>query len=250
MAFYYFSTIFISAILFCLAEYYFSLYREDKAYNYKETVNSIYNGFILLVIQGLSAWFFLAVGEKVYTMMWGPIVQSTPLAWLGTFIVVDLLYYIFHRTHHRVEKLLPIHLIHHSGSKYNFSLALMLPWVDQFYIYLYFLPLVLVGFNPSTVLFSYLFLFSYQFCCHCAYIQFPRFFDYVLVTPRNHGAHHHQKIAHQDSNFGGVFSVWDRLCKTYTHVDNPQAYAFGIEGEPQTNFYAMQKESVLQLFRK
>ena len=37
---------------------------------------------------------------------------------------------------------------------------------------------------------------------------------YVLVTPQSHRVHHSIERAHWDTNFGVIFSVWDRLFGT------------------------------------
>jgi sterol desaturase/sphingolipid hydroxylase (fatty acid hydroxylase superfamily) len=43
----------------------------------------------------------------------------------------------------------------------------------------------------------------------------------LLVTPRMHGIHHSTVVAERNSNWGTVFSVWDRLHRTFS-VHKPQ----------------------------
>jgi sterol desaturase/sphingolipid hydroxylase (fatty acid hydroxylase superfamily) len=45
---------------------------------------------------------------------------------------------------------------------------------------------------------------------------FQRWLEYVLVTPRMHFVHHSRTRAYSDSNYGFIFSLWDRLFGTYT----------------------------------
>lgn len=54
--------------------------------------------------------------------------------------------------------------------------------------------------------------------------------DWLLVTPQSHHIHHSQDPAHYNSNFGVIFSVWDRLFGTFTspHETDPKALRFGI----------------------
>jgi sterol desaturase/sphingolipid hydroxylase (fatty acid hydroxylase superfamily) len=45
-------------------------------------------------------------------------------------------------------------------------------------------------------------------------IRLERALNFVLVTPRMHGIHHSQVRGETDSNYGIVFSWWDRLHRT------------------------------------
>ncbi|MFT5212303.1 MAG: sterol desaturase/sphingolipid hydroxylase (fatty acid hydroxylase superfamily), partial [Flavobacterium sp.] len=42
---------------------------------------------------------------------------------------------------------------------------------------------------------------------------------YVLVTPDMHKFHHHFEAPWTDSNFGNVFSIWDRIFGTLVYED-------------------------------
>jgi sterol desaturase/sphingolipid hydroxylase (fatty acid hydroxylase superfamily) len=47
-------------------------------------------------------------------------------------------------------------------------------------------------------------------------LPFPGLLERVFVTPRYHFVHHNAKIEVANSNYGFVFSIWDRLFGTYT----------------------------------
>jgi sterol desaturase/sphingolipid hydroxylase (fatty acid hydroxylase superfamily) len=51
-----------------------------------------------------------------------------------------------------------------------------------------------------------------------------------------HKVHHSNVKAETDSNYTSLFSVWDRLFKTFCMVDNPKRIVYGIKGmeEEQT----------------
>lgn len=41
----------------------------------------------------------------------------------------------------------------------------------------------------------------------------------VIVTPRMHGVHHSQVTSETNANYGVIFSVWDRIHRSYkTHI--------------------------------
>ena len=43
--------------------------------------------------------------------------------------------------------------------------------------------------------------------------------SWVFVTPNMHKFHHHHEVPWTDSNYGGIFSVWDRLFGTFVYDD-------------------------------
>ncbi len=50
----------------------------------------------------------------------------------------------------------------------------------------------------------------------------------VICTPNMHRSHHHYRQPYSDTNFGNVFSFYDRLLGTYSIVDNHQL-VYGID---------------------
>ncbi|TVQ76400.1 MAG: sterol desaturase family protein [Flavobacteriales bacterium] len=50
----------------------------------------------------------------------------------------------------------------------------------------------------------------------------------VFVTPNIHRIHHHYKLPLTDSNYGNIFSFWDRIFGTFTAVDN-KSLIYGLD---------------------
>jgi Sterol desaturase len=71
-----------------------------------------------------------------------------------------------------------------------------------------------------------------------ANIQFPKWLDnalsWVLVTPGMHRVHHHYVLPYTDTNYGNIFSVWDRLFGTFAKMDNDKL-VFGVDTHPHPN---------------
>ena len=58
------------------------------------------------------------------------------------------------------------------------------------------------------------------------------------MTPNNHKFHHDQELKHQYSNYGGLFSIWDRMFGTYSaEVLNFKA---GLKDYREDNFLKYQ----------
>jgi sterol desaturase/sphingolipid hydroxylase (fatty acid hydroxylase superfamily) len=94
--------------------------------------------------------------------------------------------------------------------------------------------IIVVG-APISLVFMYqsLSLVFTQF--NHANIQFPKWLDnalsWFLVTPGMHRVHHHYTLPYTDTNYGNIFSVWDRLFGTFAKVDNDKL-VFGIDTHP------------------
>ena len=101
--------------------------------------------------------------------------------------------------------------------------------------------------NLYLFILAYLYLNAHQFLAHSAYIRLPRFFDYVFVTPHNHRIHHDQAVVNQNSNFGGIFSIWDRLFGTY--VSDIKEFTPGIKGYSQDNFIMMEVDPIVRYLK-
>tara|TARA_B100001758_G_scaffold224992_1_gene216732 strand:+ start:113 stop:571 length:459 start_codon:yes stop_codon:yes gene_type:complete len=48
--------------------------------------------------------------------------------WLVTFVMIDLVFYIYHRISHRVNFLWAIHMSHHSSEEMNFAVSFRQAW--------------------------------------------------------------------------------------------------------------------------
>jgi sterol desaturase/sphingolipid hydroxylase (fatty acid hydroxylase superfamily) len=69
--------------------------------------------------------------------------------------------------------------------------------------------------------------------------------SYVLVSPNMHKVHHHWKQPYTDSNYGGVFSIWDRFFGTYKTLD-PKSIRYGLD-----RYYPNEKdEDLVALLKK
>ena len=68
-----------------------------------------------------------------------------------------------------------------------------------------------------------------------ANIKLPRKVDkalsYVLVSPDMHKVHHHYVLPYTDSNYGNIFSVWDRMLGTYMELDRDKII-YGVDVFP------------------
>jgi sterol desaturase/sphingolipid hydroxylase (fatty acid hydroxylase superfamily) len=52
--------------------------------------------------------------------------------------------------------------------------------------------------------------------------------SYIIVSPNMHKVHHHFELPYTDSNYGNIFSIWDRLFGTYTELSKDKI-VYGVD---------------------
>jgi len=132
------------------------------------------------------------------------------------FFGLELCYYGYHRASHTVRWFWNTHSVHHSPNQFNLSAAYRLGWLGKFTgATIFFTPLALLGFEPTTVLSALFLNLLYQFWLHADWIPKLDWLEYVLNTPSSHRVHHARNPEYLDANYGGVLIVFDRLFGTY-----------------------------------
>lgn len=141
------------------------------------------------------------------------------------FLVQDFCYYWFHRAHHRIRLLWCSHVVHHSSRKLNLSTAfrqsVTYPLTGM---WLFWLPVVLIGFPPESVIFAVAISLAYQFFIHTQLVGKLGPLEWVFNTPSHHRAHHGRNPEYIDRNYGGILIVWDRLFGTFVEEQTTPRY--------------------------
>jgi sterol desaturase/sphingolipid hydroxylase (fatty acid hydroxylase superfamily) len=183
---------------------------------------------IELAIRGATFGLRLAIATWVsrYALFHLPWTLVTSCA---AYVLVDFIYYWHHRLLHVTKLGWAIHATHHTSEEMTLLSTIRLSWVEAGIKYLFYLPLVLFGFDPLQVFFLVELNSVTQFWCHTETIGPLRWLDPWLNTPQNHRLHHARARAQAEGNYGSNLIVWDRLFGTY-HT-GPRTLEFGIEGE-------------------
>lgn len=139
------------------------------------------------------------------------------------FLLMDLLVYALHWLSHKISWLWRIHAIHHSDEHVTAFTGLLhhpLETVISFTFVLFFAVVLGV---PVLVLMIYPFVAAAHNAFAHADIALPSWVDrplrWLIVTPDVHRTHHSVRMDEGNSNFGQVFTFWDRLFGTY--IDRP-----------------------------
>ncbi|MCZ8171305.1 MAG: sterol desaturase family protein, partial [Brevundimonas sp.] len=216
-------------ILLIVIEMVWARRNAPEKYEPRDTLLSLTFGLGSTVVGLLVGAAIYGLMMQVYTIR--PItVPWTWWAWIACFVLDDLLYYLFHRTAHRVRWFWASHVNHHSSQHYNLSTALRQTWTGWLALsFVFKLPLAALGFHPAMILFCVGLNLIYQFWIHTEAIKrFPRWFEAVMNTPSHHRVHHATNPRYLDANYAGVFIVWDRMFGTFVAETDEEPIRYGI----------------------
>ncbi|SFF26211.1 Sterol desaturase/sphingolipid hydroxylase, fatty acid hydroxylase superfamily [Fontimonas thermophila] len=145
-------------------------------------------------------------------------------------VLTDFCFYWFHRTSHRVRWFWCAHVTHHASERMNFSTAMRQNATNIFNGgWLFYVPLAFIGFNPVWIGVCYALSLVYQFFIHTTLIgRLHPAIEFVFNTPAHHRVHHASNPGYIDTNYGGVFILFDRLFGTFAAEREDQPVRYGI----------------------
>ena len=212
-----------------LAEMVVARFKDRRRYEAWDTLTSLSLGLGSTIAGVVSGGLVFALARWVWQFR----IFDIGYAWYWfvlCFVLDDLAYYAFHRSAHRVRWFWASHVIHHSSQHYNLSTALRQTWTGFFSLaFLFRLPLFLLGFPPAMVFFVAALNLIYQFWIHTEAIgKCPRWFEAVMNTPSHHRVHHATNARYLDTNYAGVFIVWDKAFGTFEPEREDDRPRYGI----------------------
>lgn len=163
--------------------------------------------------------------------------HSTILIFLLSFIMLDFGEYIYHVIMHKVKRLWMVHAVHHSDEILDASTTLREHPFENFVR----LSFTLLWVFCSGTMFWALMLrqIIQTFTTVVAHLNYrlpakaDRIIGWVFITPNLHQVHHHYQQPYTDSNYGDVFSIWDRLFGTFKRMP-AKNLVFGVDTYMQT----------------
>ncbi len=204
----------------------------------------------LLVLNGIVATPVVLLTGVV--MVWGDNNQFGLLYHVDLPVWVELLFailildlvaqYTVHYLLHHVKWMWRLHMVHHADTHVDATTGTRHHPGDLVARLVFsMVTLVLVGI-PAVYYLLYRFITPFFGYFTHANIKLPgkldRALSYVFVTPDMHKFHHHYRAPWTDSNFGNVFSVWDRMFGTLVYADTADIrYGLDVmEGDRDLDF--------------
>jgi len=132
---------------------------------------------------------------------------------------LDLTHYFTHRLLHAFGMLWRVHRVHHSENDLDATTGLRFHPAEGLITQgAPLLTIALLGVPASAVVVEALMVVVQDLFTH-ANVGLPawleRYLRFVIITPGMHRTHHSEEFDEQNTNFGTIFSLWDRLFATY-----------------------------------
>jgi sterol desaturase/sphingolipid hydroxylase (fatty acid hydroxylase superfamily) len=189
------------------------------------------------------------VTHRVDSLAWRPLLQFGAAEGLSGFLLqtapgyvlvalcADFFRYWFHRAQHRFAFLWRFHAVHHSPRDLDVLHNINHPVELLGNAVFIGLPLTfLMGFDGGQ-LYGLSVLFAVQ--GHIHHMNVPMHygpFRHILADNRYHFVHHSTDPRDFDTNFAGIFPLFDRLFGTYREPSPGPLPATGLPGDPPTRF--------------
>lgn len=140
--------------------------------------------------------------------------------------------YLIHLIQHQVKWMWKFHLIHHADTHVDTTTANRHHPVESIFRALFTIIAVWVTGAGIGVIMLYQSMSVVISQFNHANIRLPVFIDkaisWIIVSPNMHKVHHHFTRPHTDSNYGNIFSLWDRIFGTFL-TKKPVDIEYGVD---------------------
>ena len=176
-------------------------------------------GFVIK--SSIVAFHFVLYEYRFFDLM-----SSMPiwLLWVLTFILIDLVFYIYHRMSHRVRFLWTVHMSHHSSEEMNFAVSFRQAWFGPISKIPFFMVLPILGLDPLMIAVAGVVSTLWGVVGHTQIIGKLGPLEWVFNTPSHHRVHHGSNPEYIDKNYGNLFIIWDRIFGTFEPENKPVLY--------------------------
>lgn len=230
-------------------------------FNYKKWKHAVPNIFftVTTILVNLPLAFLLlkasdwTVAQDFGILNWLPEIPLWLYIVFGLVLLDGVGAYLPRIIEHKVKPLWMIHLVHHSDHYVDTTTANRHHPLESIIRYVFTLfGVIIVGAPIGLVLlYQSLSVVATQF--NHANIKLPKKIDdwlsYFIVSPDMHKVHHHYKMPYTDSNYGNIFSVWDRIFGTFKKLDTDKII-YGVDVFPDEKENSNIKDLLKQPFQK
>jgi sterol desaturase/sphingolipid hydroxylase (fatty acid hydroxylase superfamily) len=189
--------------------------RRYAGYESRDSRTSMLMGFGSLVVNAGARIGALLLYAALYALT--PLRLNPHLwwSWLYMIVLIDLIWYSYHRASHRIRLLWAAHQAHHNSQRFNYSTALRQKWNPWFEL-LFWVPVPLLGTPPWMIFTAFSFNLIFQFFVHTEKVdRLPRWVEFLFNTPSHHRVHHASDKVYLDRNYAGILIIWDRMFGSY-----------------------------------
>lgn len=226
---------------FWILEYGLPLFR-FKYKKFKHAIPNIFFTLTTVLVNFLLAFLLLMTSDWVSQIEFGVIHWFNLPLWAAVLVGLLILDFVGawlpHWVQHMVKPLWMFHIIHHTDTYVDTTTANRHhPGESVFRFFFTLLGVFISGVPIGVVLLYQSISVVFAQFTH-ANIRLPKKQDklmsWVLVSPDMHKVHHHYKLPYTDTNYGNIFSIWDRLLGTFSSMRN-EDLVYGIDTHPDVD---------------
>lgn len=212
-------------------------------FDYRKWKHALPNFFFTLttILVNFSLAFLLlqtsdwVVAQEFGILYWIPNLPLWAFILLGVMLLDLIGAYLAHWAQHKIKPLWMIHLVHHTDHHVDTTTANRHHPMESFIRFVFTLTGVAIIGAPIGIIMLYQSLSVVATQFGHANIRLPKTIDnlisLVFVSPDMHKVHHHYVLPYTDSNYGNIFSLWDRLFGTYRTIKN-EDIVYGVDTFP------------------
>ncbi len=185
------------------------------------TLTTILVNFSLaFILLKASDW---VVESKIGVLQWVEMPLVLAIA-VGLLLLDFIGAWLIHYIEHHVWWMWQFHVIHHTDQNVDTTTANRHHPGESVFRFVFTILAVIVAGAPIWLVFLYQSLSVVLSQFNHSNVSMPQWVDnaimLVFCTPNMHRVHHHYRMPYSDSNYGNIFSFWDRIFKTFVKVDN------------------------------
>ena len=194
------------------------------------TVTTIVVNFVMAFILLMTAeW---ATENHFGILQWLPEINIWIYTLIGLLLLDLIGAYLAHWTQHKTKIMWRFHLIHHTDTWIDTTTANRHHPGESVIRFVFTTLGVLIIGAPMWLVFLYQSMSVVFSQFNHANISLPKKIDrllsYFIVSPDMHKVHHHYVLPYTDSNYGNIFSIWDRIFGTFTILDRDKI-VYGVD---------------------
>ena len=227
--------------LFWLLEYAAPLFN----FKYKKLKHAWPNIFFTLttiIINFILAFILLKTSDWTVANSFGILNWLNLPLWTSVLLGVLFLDFfgawLAHYVQHKIKPFWMFHLIHHTDNHVDTTTANRHHPGESIIRFIFTTLGVFIVGAPIGIVLLYQSLSVVFSQFNHANIRMPKKLDtilsYFIVSPDMHKVHHHLKLPYTDSNYGNIFSIWDRLLGTFLKMKNADI-VYGIDTYPDVD---------------
>ena len=195
-----------------------------RGVEYRDSRTSILAGLGSLVVTGAARIFALVGYAALYAITPLRLDAHRWYTWVLVLLLVDLIWYSYHRASHRVRLMWAGHQAHHNSVYFNLTTAVRQKWNPWFEL-LFWVPLPLIGVPPWLIFTAFSVNLIFQFFVHTERVgTLPAPIEFIFNTPSHHRVHHASDKDYLDKNYAGILIIWDRMFGSYAQETHRPTY--------------------------